>query len=242
LTELAPKVMAFKHKLFIPFKFLFASDLIMPIVIFISYVAFIFILRGVFPSGEELVTAFAELYRKYGYEIIFFSALLESLILVNFLVPGQLGMALGIVFSRTGETQFPLVILFVTFGAFLGYMIDFILGYFGFSKILTRAGYGGLVEESKNQTKKFGKRGLILSFFHITIGSLSSFSAGTIKMNWLLFSIIALFSTLLWTLLWGVIIYALGDIVVDIFKKYAFFLVGLFILGMVAMRFWKAKK
>lgn len=216
-------------------KAIFSSDLALPILLLITYIIFLIIVRGVVPSGDELVEAFASLYQKYGYEIIFFSALLESLVLVNFFVPGQIGMALGIIFSRTGQTELPLVVLFVTLGSFLGYMTDFILGYFGFADIFDRLGFGHLLKKGRQQLVKFGKRGLILSFIHITIGAFSSLSAGTIKMNWLAFSTMALFSTLFWVTIWSIIIYNLGEVVLLLFRRYTFLVIfmgiGLMLIG-----------
>lgn len=218
-------------------KLLFTSDLLLPLTLLITYITFVVIVRGVIPTGDELVDTFAVLYSKYGYEIIFFSALLESLILVNFFVPGQIGMALGIIFAKTGQTQLSLVVLFVTLGSFLGYLINFILGYSGFSDILKRLGYGHILKTVRDQLYKFGKRGLALSFIHITIGAFSSFSAGTIKMNWLIFATITLLSTLFWAIFWSIIIYSLGETVLLVFRKYTFLVillgVGILFLGRV---------
>lgn len=218
-------------------KTILSSDLALPILLLITYIIFLIIVRGVVPSGDELVLTFASLYQRYGYEIIFFSALLESLVVVNFFVPGQIGMALGIIFSRTGQTQLPLVVLFVTLGSFLGYMTDFILGYFGFADIFDRLGWGHLIKKGKKQLVKFGKRGLILSFIHITIGAFSSLSAGAIKMNWLTFSTIALFSTLFWVSIWSIIIYNLGEIVLLVFRRYTLLVILLGIGILFAGRF-----
>jgi membrane protein DedA with SNARE-associated domain len=213
-------------------RLLFSSDLLLPLLLLITYIVFLVLIRGVIPTGDELVDAFASLYQKYGYEIIFFSAFLESLVLVNFFVPGQIGMALGVIFAKTGQTEFPLVVLFVSLGSLLGFIIDFILGYFGFSDIFNKLGYGYLLKKGREQLIKFGKRGLALSFVHITIAAFSSLSAGTLKMNWFTFALIASISTLFWVTVWSIVIYLLGDVILLVFRRYTFLilLLGITIL------------
>lgn len=230
--------MATSFKLSKFLKIILGTDLL-PVALLFSYLILVFILKGVMPSGEEIINTFSNLYQKYGYEIIFFSALLEALIVVNLLVPGQIGMALGVVFARTGQTQLPLVIFFVVLGSVLGYLINYTLGYFGFSDILKKIGLGSYITETQKQLDKFGKRGLILSFIHVTIGSLSSFAAGTVKFNFPIFFLIALFSSIIWMTLWGLLIYALGEVFIEVFKKYSFFIFVLFIGVLLLGRFWK---
>lgn len=220
-------------------KIILGTDLLLPLILLISYLILVFAVKGVMPSGEEIINTFALLYQKYGYEIIFLSALLESLIVVNLLVPGQIGMALGAIFARTGQTQLPMVIFFVVLGSVLGYLINYTLGFFGFSDILKKFGLGDYIKVTQKQLDKFGKRGLILSFIHVTIASFSSFTAGTIKFNFLLFFLITLFSTIVWMSIWAILIYALGEVFLEVFKKYSFLIFVLFIGVLLLGRFWK---
>lgn len=221
---------------------IFRSDLLLPAFLVFAYIAFLFIARGVIPTGEEIVNSFALLYQKYGYEIIFAAAFLESLVLVNLFVPGQLAMALGAVFARTGQTELPLVILFASLGAISGYCLDFILGYFGFSDVIKKLGYGEFLNETKRQLKRFGKRGLILGFIHSNIGSFLSLVAGAINFEWKMFITLTVLSTFFWLSLWGVVVYILGEIFVEIFKKYAMLIILVAVSGMMLMRFWKKEK
>ena len=154
------------------------NDLILPLTLLMTYVVFLIVARGVVPTSEELVNLFASFYAKYGYEIIFVSALLEGLVLVNLFVPGMLALALGAVFARTGVTDLTLVIVTASFGTVFGYIIDFLMGYFGFGDTLKKLGYQSFLEVTNNRLKKYGNRGLIVGFFHSNIGSFFALTAG----------------------------------------------------------------
>ena len=221
---------------------IFKSDLLFPLILVIAYIGLLFIARGIIPSGEEMINSFASLYNKYGYEIIFVAAFLESLVLVNLFVPGQIAMALGAVFARTGQTELPLVILFAGLGAISGYSLDYILGYFGFSDVLRKLGYADFLSLAKSKLKKFGKRGLILGFIHSNLGSFLSLTAGTINFNWKIFLSIAVISTFVWATFWGILVYSMGDIFIEIFKKFSYLLIILAAGIMLMLRLWKKEE
>lgn len=218
------------------------SDLILPLILIVSYIIFLVIARGVIPTSEELVLAFADLYQKYGYEIIFFAALLESLVLINLFVPGQLAMALGVIFARSGQTDLVTVILVASVGAVCGYLLDFILGTFGFSDIIKRLGYGGLLIQARKQLKRFGKRGLILGFVHSNIGSFISLTAGASNTSWRVFVPIAILATFFWLTIWGIVIYIFGEVILTLISKYGFLLIALSVSGIILSSLWKGKK
>lgn len=215
------------------------TDFILPLFLIITYIIFLIVAKGVMPTSEELVVKFAELYGKYGYEIIFFAALLETLILINFVAPGQLAMALGVLFARSGQTELSLVIITAAGGSIAGYLIDYVLGQFGFSEILKKTGFENLLVTAKKQLRKFGKRGLIFGFVHSNVGSLLSLVAGAADISWKVFIPICVTATFFWLSLWAVIIYIFGDVILLLVSKYGYLLMGVVILGMILSRFWK---
>ena len=212
---------------------IFRLDLLIPFLLIASYLSLVFIAKGSIPSSEEMIGLFSELYAKYGYEIIFISAFLESLIIISLVVPGTLALALGIIFARTGQTDLTLVILTVIAGALLGYLLDYTLGYLGFSDLLKKLGYGKFLEQSKQKLSKFKKRGLIIGFIHANFGSFLSFSAGATGYSFPTFLLVASLATIAWTSFWSIIIYSLGDIVLEILKRYSF----LFFMAVLAVLF-----
>lgn len=228
-------------QVFILIRLIIKADLILPITLIGTYIVFLVVARGVVPTSEELIAVFADLYSKYGYEIIFVSALLEGLVLVNLFVPGMLALALGAVFARTGETDLTMVILTASLGIVLGYVIDFLMGYFGFGDTLKKLGYEGFLNTSREKLKKFGNRGLIVGFFHSNVGSFLAFAAGTMRLGFVNFLVVAFSSTLVWASLWGIAAFYFGEIFLLIIKRYSFLLVLVMVALFVIASFWKYK-
>lgn len=223
-------------------KLILKSDLLLPIFLLFSYILFLFIARGVFPSNTELINTFARLYAKYGYEIIFISAFFESLVLVNLFVPGGITLALGVIFARAGEINLEAVILIASIGAICGYLIDYFLGLYGFSQVINKMGYGRLITQSRIKLHKYGNRGLILGFIHANIASFFSFAAGTINFRLKTFIIIAITATFFWFSLWALAVYAIGDVFLTILRRYGFLLILFIIGGTFLSKFWEEKE
>lgn len=217
------------------------SDLILPAFLLIAYAIFLFFIRVILPTSEELLTLFSKYYATYGYEILFVAALLESLVLINLFAPGQVALALGIVFSRTGETELPYVMIAVICGVMIGFTIDYLVGYYGFGDILKRFGQGSVFEKAKNQLKINGGRSIFVSFINPNLGAYMSLAAGASKLEITMFGLIALFSICFWVVAWSLLIYALGDVVLIIIKKYTLLLSAIFV-GLLIISFGFKRK
>ncbi len=195
-----------------------------PAILVTLYLAFVLLLRSIFPSGKELVEALETIYGRFGYEIITIGSFLEALILINFFVPGVLAVSFGVIFAKVGELDLTLVILAATSGAISAYILDFILGRFGFGQLLERIGYKKKIDDVKLKIEKFDLKTFSLGFIHPNIGALVSLAAGTLKIDFKKFLILALLATLVWYILWGLLIFALGSVFLTIFTKYVFLL------------------
>lgn len=208
----------------------------------ISYIFFIVVARGVIPTADELIDTFASLYTHYGYEIIFAAAALEALVVINFFVPGMLTIALGGVFARSGQIELTGVVLAAAAGAMIGYTLDFLLGHFGLSEVLIKAGYGRFLGKAKQTLGKFGTRGLILGFSYPNIGAFLSLAAGASQLKFSRFILIMMLSTLFWVTIWGILIYAVGDIFLIILRKYSFLVLVAVVAVLLLTRLWNKKE
>lgn len=195
-----------------------------PLILISFYLISILLIRTIFPSGKELVDFLETLYGRFGYEIITIASFLEALALINFFVPGVLAVGFGVVFARVGDLDLSWVILAATGGAILGYMLDFSLGRFGVGQLLERLGYKEIIDKAKLTVEKFDLKTFSLGFIHPNIGAVVALAAGALKMDFKKFFILAFLATLVWYILWGLLIFALGKVFLTIFTKYVFML------------------
>lgn len=197
-----------------------STELFVPVILIVLYIIFLISLRGSIPSSEELISHLASLYERFGYEVIFIGAALEALVVVNLFVPGSVAVAFGAVFARSGQVDLTLAVLAGTFGAMVGFIIDFLLGYLGFGRIIKRLGYGNLIGKARIQIEKYRVKTFILGFIHPNIGSFISLAAGTLKIGLARFLVLSSLSTLAWVSLWGILVFALGEVFLIILTKY----------------------
>lgn len=200
----------------------FPIELILPLAIIIAYVFLLFAIRGSMPTPEELVGHFTALYQRFGYEIIFIGAVLEALIVVNFFVPGVTALVLGGVFARSGQLELTLVVLAATAGALVGYTIDFILGFLGFGKVVSKMGYSRVLEKARRNVNKFNIVTTALGFIHPNVGSFMSVAGGTLELPFNRFLILASLMSLFWFSVWGLLVFAVGDIFLTILTRHFF--------------------
>lgn len=177
------------------------------------------------PGSKDFTSYLSSLYGRYGYEIVFLASILEALVVINFFAPGAVAMGLGAVFARSGQMDLTLAILVATAGAIIGYALDFMLGLWGFSAILEKSDFGKGLDKIKSRLEKSRMRSLSLGFIHPNIGSLLSLAAGTLKMHFMQFLILALLSTLVWYGLWGILVFAFGEVFLVILTRYVFLLI-----------------
>jgi len=202
-----------------------SSELIAPITILLIYIALLIFLRGSMPTSEEIFANLTNLYRRFGYEVVFLGALLEALLLVNLIVPGLIIVAFGAIFARAGEIDLTTLVVVAVVGAVLGYIIDFLLGYFGFGKIIKKIGYGKILTQAKSQLEKSLVPTFALGFIQPNIGSFIALAAGALKINFRTFMLLTTLSTVAWASFWAVLIFALGEVFLIILTKYIWIVV-----------------
>lgn len=225
------------HSLFAKIASILKHDLFAPVLLIITYIVFIIIARGAVPTSEELIATFSTLYAKYGYEIIFAAAALESLIVINLFAPGMVTMGLGAAFARTGSIELYLVILAASLGALVGYLLDFVIGYFGFAEIVKKMGYGEFLEGARGKLITHRNRGLFFGFSYPNIAAFLSLAAGTSRMPFWQFFSIAIISTFSWATLWGYGVYLVGDAFILILSRYSFVIMSVVILALIISKF-----
>jgi len=143
----------------------------------------------------------------YGYLIIFFSAIFESIPILGTLVPGQLLIIFAGFLASNSFLNLYLLILIVSIGAILGDIIAFEMGRRFGKEFLVKYGKYFLLNETRNKNleifikKNFGKT-IFLGRFNNLTRALIPFLAGSLKIDYFKFLFWNILTGIIWSIVW----------------------------------------
>lgn len=176
-----------------------------------SFVVFGVIYRALnLPEAEEFIQIARNYYAEYGYWVVFFAALAEGLLFVNWYLPGSAVAVLGVVFARENHQSVPLVIFLIMLAFLITAVINYCLGRYGWYRLFLRFGLKGPLESSRIKLENKGLPIIFTSYFHPNIGALTATSAGIMQANFQKFFAYSAVAYFFWGVIWGVIVYYFG--------------------------------
>ena len=216
-------------------------SLLNPFLFLVIYIGFIIFFKSKFPDSQSFIDIVKNLYSTHGYVLIFFGALFEGLFFIGFYVPGSAILILGAAFSRMGIVSYPLVLLIGTLGLVLGYVANYLLGRYGWYKVLSGVGFKKGIESAKHKLVQHQAKTIFLGYFFPNSASFLSLAAGVLHVPFRRFLLLSILAQSIWSFIWGTIAYWFGIPFVEFAFKY-FFIILLFILGIwIAKRLIKRK-
>lgn len=213
----------------------------LPITLVIVYTLTVFLLRDVLPSADDITSNFTQFFAKYGYEIVFVGAFLEGALIIDLLIPGGSVVLAGAYFSSIGLLSYPVFLLVSVAGFSLGFFLDYLVGYYGWSDVLKRIGLGRQLDKAKEKVKRWEGRSFLLGYIHPDSATLVAVSAGMIKMDIKRFTVYNILATFIWVSVWTGLVYLFGPVIASFFEgSFAYIIVIMLIisvvLGWMAMR------
>lgn len=195
------------------------------------YASIIIFLRGKIPDAATIIKIIEELYKTYGYTIVFIGGILEGLFLIGNYVPGSAVIFLGSALSKTGLLQFPIVIIVGVIGLNIGYVANYFLGKYGWYHVLAKFGLEKQIEYTKKKLTDNYIKTISIGYFSITTAAFVSTAAGITHMPFLRFLTLSIAAQTFWSLVWGGIAYYFGVPLIEFVLKY--FVVVAFAIGVV---------
>jgi len=193
------------------------------------------------PPADQIVRTISGFYERFGYPFIFVSGILESLFMIGFYFPGSAAILLGAALARTGVVFLPFIIFFGTAGIMLGYIVNYFLGKYGWYKVLSRFGLEKGIEVAQDKLEKHGPKAFFVGYLSPNSASLLSTAAGVTGYPFVKFLLYSLISQIFWSSVWGVIAFLFGEIFINLFLKYAQFVVVIIIGIFLVREFWKKR-
>lgn len=213
-----------------------ARALAFPIIFLISIIVLFAVWNLLnLPSNSELVEASRYYFSNYGYPVLFLSAIIESIPIINIYYPGSSIILLAAAMSKDGTTNLWGVVFVVAAGIFITYIINFFVGKYGLYRIFIRFGLKGSIDSTKHSLEKHGDKWLWLTYAHPNFGALTSLTCGIIKYPFKKFLIYTLLATVGWCIFWGIVSYLGADQIIKIVTVR-----WLFIVLIVVLILWKA--
>lgn len=163
------------------------------------------------PSEEEVLSATKEYFDRYGIMIVFISAIVEGIIMVGWYFPGSSVIFLGVIFAGGDIAKIIAVISAVTAGLFISYVINFLLGKYGWYKLLVRFGVSEPLQKAGQRVEKYGLNAAFGTFWHPNLAALTSTAAGILQVSIKKFLLYALLATIVWNIFWGTLVSYLGE-------------------------------
>lgn len=186
------------------------TSLWLPLLLIVIYLVAIYFLKDVFPSGEEIYQNFYRFFEKYGYEIVFIGAFLEAALIISFFVPGVSAVLAGAYFASIGVISYPIFLVVAALGFFLGFLLDYLIGYFGFSDILRRFGLSSELNIVHKKVENLGGKSFFIGFIHPDTASFFAIAAGIVRMNIRVFILYSFLAGSLWLVFWTALVFFFG--------------------------------
>ena len=177
-------------------------------------------LTGVIPGPARILQLVETGYSHYGYWLVFISAILEGLVVINLYYPGSTAILLGVIFAHRSGNSVPLIVALTVIGFMIAYSINFIAGYYGISQLLAKLGYQSQLKHIGKSLKDKGVRVILTSLFHPNLGAIVTTGAGVIRFSPYKFFISSLISLIVWDSVWASLAYFFGNEIIRLFESW----------------------
>ena len=191
------------------------------------------------PPEEEILEIARFYFDKYGLAILLVSALVEGTVLVGWYYPGSLIIFLGVILAGKDISKVAEAVAAITAGLFFAYIINFLLGKYGWYRLLLRFGLREALEDVKARVTRYGLLAIFMSYWQPNLAALVATSAGILDFSFSKFLIYSLVAATLWNTFWGTLVYFVGEGVLSL-VGIRFILLAIFVW--IIYRIWNGRK
>lgn len=163
------------------------------------------------PEKEIFIDIVKDWFQKYGLIAVFLSALVEGMLFFGNYYPGGLVIFLGVISAEGNPKNTVLVVLSVCIALFIAYFINYILGRYGWYKLFAKFGMKQAIERTKEKLENHQFKVIMGSYWFPNLASITSTTAGVLKVPLRKFLIHSAIGVIFWNSLWGILVASLGD-------------------------------
>ncbi len=163
------------------------------------------------PTDDQLLIIVREWFVRYGLWIVFISALIEGFLLLGQYFPGGFIIFLGVISAGKDIPRAIEVVSVVCVSFFIAYSLNYLVGKYGWYKLLAKFGLIGSVERSKEKLMKQGLNAIFFTYWEPNLASLTATAAGILGIPFKKFLLYSAIGIVLWNIFWGTLVYILGE-------------------------------
>ncbi len=182
------------------------------------------------PPETEMIGVVSGWIGTYGLWVLLIGSFLESLLFVGLYFPGSLIIFLGVGLAPDSVAALWSVCA-VSVGMLGGYSINYLLGRYGWYRLLLRFGLQGGITRAQTKLEQHDTRYIFYTFWNPGLAAFSATAAGIVQMSALRFFIRAVLAVVVWNTFWGVLVYSLGQDALQLLDvRLILFIIGMWIL------------
>lgn len=168
------------------------------------------------PSEEELIAVARQYFDRYGYGVVFVSALIEGMLLLGLYYPGSFVIFLGVILAGQNIPRVGAVVLVVTLGLLIAYLLNYLLGKYGWYRLFVRFGLRQQIEKAQARLARQGPNIIFVTYWHPNFAALTAAAAGILHLTFIRFLLYSVVAALGWNTFWAALIYWLGEVALEL--------------------------
>lgn len=168
------------------------------------------------PTDDQLIVIIKSAFEKYGLWIVFISAFVEGFLLLGQYFPGGTIIFLGVISAGKNIPRTVEVVFVVSIAFIIAYTLNYLVGKYGWYRLLVKFGLGRSLEESKQKLEKQGLNAIIFSYWEPNLASITATAAGILKISMKKFQTYSIIGVVVWNIFWGILVFSLGNKALEI--------------------------
>jgi len=183
-----------------------------PLTLLIIYLILFLIWRILsLPPPTEMISIVQAFFDKYGLIVVFFSALIEGILLLGQYFPGGFIIFLGVISAGKNVLRAVEVVSIVSLSFFIAYFLNYLMGKYGWHNLFLRFGFKDSIEKAKKKIKNHAFSAIFLGFWEPDIATITATASGVLELNIKKFLLYSAISIIFWNILWGTLVFSLGE-------------------------------
>jgi membrane protein DedA with SNARE-associated domain len=163
------------------------------------------------PTEEVLLGIARNYFERYGLITVFIGAFVEGLLLIGWYFPGAIVILAALLLAGNNPWAAAQVLMATMAGLSIAYVVNFLLGKYGWYRLLVAFGLREGLERAKARLTKYGLSAIFTTYWQMNLASLTSTAAGILHFPAAKFAIISVVACVAWITFWGSMIFFLGQ-------------------------------